>query len=51
VLEIDETAVAQMAKLVSRNMNLQCNISEGQIWLSDAEQSVLIEPVLLKAAQ
>ena len=51
VLDIDEAAVAQMAKLVSRNMNLQCNISEGQIWLSDAEQSVLIEPVILKIAQ
>ena len=51
VLEINEESVKAMAKLVSRNMNLQCNISEGQIWLSDAEQSVLIEPVLLKAAQ
>ena len=50
VVEIDETAVKAMAQLVNRNMALQCNISEGQIWLSDAEQSVLIEPVLLKAA-
>jgi uncharacterized protein YaeQ len=39
-----------MATLVQRSMNLQCNISEGQIWLSDDSQSVLIEPVLLKAA-
>jgi uncharacterized protein YaeQ len=40
-----------MAGLVDRTMQLQCNISEGQIWLSNQDQSVLIEPVLLKAAQ
>ena len=51
VTEIPETAVKEMATLVSRNMQLQCNISEGQIWLSDANQSVLIEPVILKMAQ
>ena len=51
VVEINETAVAEMAKLVDRTMNLQCNISEGQVWLSDAQHSVLIEPVLLKTAQ
>jgi uncharacterized protein YaeQ len=48
VLDIPETAVKDMAKLVNRNMELQCNISEGQIWLSDADHSVLIEPLVLK---
>ncbi|MDP5134808.1 YaeQ family protein [Rheinheimera baltica] len=51
VIEIPEDAVKAMAKLVDRNMSLQCNISENQIWLSNAEQSVLIEPVPLKTAQ
>ena len=50
VLEINEAAVAEMAKLVNRTMQLQCNISDGQIWLSDAEHSVLIEPLWLKKA-
>ncbi|GAB59805.1 YaeQ family protein [Rheinheimera nanhaiensis] len=50
VLEISETSVAEMAKLVNRTMQLQCNISDGQIWLSDAEHSVLIEPLWLKKA-
>jgi uncharacterized protein YaeQ len=50
VLEISEASVAEMAKLVNRTMQLQCNISDGQIWLSDAEHSVLIEPVWLKKA-
>lgn len=49
VTDIPEAAVKAMATLVSRTMNLQCNISEGQIWLSDTSQSVLIEPVILKA--
>ena len=48
VIDIPEVAVKEMAALVSRNMQLQCNISEGQIWLSDTSQSVLIEPVVLK---
>ncbi|MEO3680544.1 YaeQ family protein [Rheinheimera fenheensis] len=50
VLEINEASVADMAKLVNRTMQLQCNISDGQIWLSDAEHSVLIEPLWLKKA-
>jgi uncharacterized protein YaeQ len=51
IVDISEESVNAMAQLVSRNMNLQCNISEGQIWLSNTEHSVLIEPLLLKAAQ
>lgn len=50
VLEISEASVTEMAKLVNRTMQLQCNISDGQVWLSDAEHSVLIEPVWLKKA-
>ncbi|MDX5407250.1 MAG: YaeQ family protein [Chromatiaceae bacterium] len=50
VLEINEASVVEMAKLVNRTMQLQCNISDGQVWLSDAEHSVLIEPVWLKKA-
>ncbi|OCW97806.1 YaeQ family protein [Alishewanella sp. HH-ZS] len=50
IWNLPEQSVQQMATLVQRSMNLQCNISEGQIWLSDDSQSVLIEPVLLKAA-
>ena len=51
VIDIPEEAVKAMAGLVDRTMQLQCNISEGQIWLSNQDQSVLIEPVLLKTAQ
>lgn len=51
VFDIDELSVKAMAQMVSRTMTLQYNISEGQIWLSNAEQSVLIEPVKLKTAE
>jgi uncharacterized protein YaeQ len=37
-----------MAVFVDRNMSLQVSISEGQVWLSNNEHSLLIEPELLK---
>lgn len=50
IIDIAEESVKAMASLVNRTMDLQCNISEGQVWLSDSSQSILIEPQLLKAA-
>ena len=49
VINIPEESVKQMADLVGRNMSLQCSISDGQIWLSNDELSVLIEPEELKS--
>jgi uncharacterized protein YaeQ len=40
--------VKQMDVFVNRNMALQVSLSEGQVWLSDANNSVLIEPETLK---
>lgn len=51
VINIAEESVAEMAKLVGRNMALQVSISEGQVWLSDADTSVMIELQILKEAQ
>jgi uncharacterized protein YaeQ len=48
VWNIAEQSVSAMAQMTTRNMSLQCNINEGQIWLSDDSNSVLIEPVVLK---
>lgn len=48
IWEIPEAVVQEMALLVSRPLHLQCNIHEGQIWLSDKDRSVLVEPVLLQ---
>lgn len=51
VYDIPELAVTEMTKLVNRSMTLQCSISDGQVWLSDEQHNILIEPVQLKAAQ
>ena len=51
VWNIAEESVSAMEALVSRTMALQVSISEGQIWLSDNEHSVLIEPEMLKDYQ
>lgn len=48
VWEIPEPSAQAMARLVDRSMRLQCNIAEGQVWLSNETDSVTIEPVLLK---
>ncbi|MEJ6522314.1 YaeQ family protein [Shewanella bicestrii] len=51
VWNIAEESVTAMEVLVSRTMSLQASISEGQVWLSDNEHSVLIEPEMLKDDQ
>lgn len=48
VINIPEDAVKAMGQLVGKNMALQINICEGQIWISDDSDSVLVEPELLK---
>ena len=39
-----------LTKLCQRTMQLQCTIQEGQLWFADNEQSVVVNPVLLKVA-
>ncbi|MCL1122743.1 YaeQ family protein [Shewanella seohaensis] len=51
VWNIAEESVTAMETLVSRTMSLQASISEGQVWLSNNEHSVLIEPEMLKDDQ
>jgi uncharacterized protein YaeQ len=48
VINFPEDAVKQMDIFVNRNMALQVSLSEGQVWFSDANNSVLIEPEVLK---
>lgn len=49
VWNIPEEAVKQMGELVARNMELQYNISDGEVWLSSDDGSVQILPEILKA--
>ena len=40
-----------LAKLAQRSMNLQCTIQDGQVWLSDGNESVQVDRVVLKPTE
>jgi uncharacterized protein YaeQ len=48
VMNIPMAASAALAKLADRSMELQCTIQDGQIWLTDGNATVHVEPLLLK---
>jgi len=50
IINIPEESAVELSKLVDRNMELQLNISEGQIWVSNATDSIMVEPEILKEA-
>lgn len=45
-----ETSQA-LAKLAQRNMQLQCTVQEGQIWLSDKDNTVQVELMAVKMGE
>ncbi len=49
VINLPSESTRAMAKLAQRNMQLQCTIQDGQVWLGDGKDSVMIERVTLKA--
>ena len=49
VIRLPVESTRAMAKMVQRNMQLHCTIQDGQVWLSDGNESVMIELVTLKA--
>lgn len=48
VINLPTESTRAIAKLAQRNMQLQCTIQDGQVWLSDGNDSVQVERVLLK---
>ena len=50
VMQLPYDACKALSGLADRNMQLNCTIQEGQLWLANASDSVLVEPVVLKAA-
>lgn len=50
VVTIPADSSNQLTGLCQRTMQLQCTIQEGQLWFADQQQSVVITPILLKAA-
>ncbi|MBV7314991.1 YaeQ family protein [Shewanella sp. NIFS-20-20] len=47
VWEFPKEQVQQLAGLVKRSMRLSCNISEGEMWLNDDDQSLALTPIRL----
>ena len=44
VLALDETICRGLETLVERGMDLQCTVQDGQLWLTDGERTVHVEP-------
>lgn len=51
VWRIPGDAVAALEKLADRTMQLQCTVQEGQLYFSNAKETVTIELSALKAAE
>ncbi len=50
VYSVPTLASQALAKLAKRNMQLNCTIQDGQIWLGDVEDRVQVDLTLVKAA-
>lgn len=48
IVYLKETSIIQLTALAQRNMQLQCSIQDGVVWLGDGEQSIQVEPVFWK---
>ncbi|KQW87295.1 hypothetical protein ASC94_28270 [Massilia sp. Root418] len=48
VVNLQSEATEQLAKMAQRTMQLQCTIQDGQIWLTDGSETVLIEREIFK---
>lgn len=48
VIHISNDASKQLAGLAQRNMQLQCTIQDGQVWLADNAESVQVDLVAWK---
>jgi len=48
VINLPVESTRAIARLAQRNMQLQCTIQDGQLWLSDGKESVQVERVRLK---
>ena len=46
VIDIPAVAVTELGRLAQRNMRLSCTVQEGQVWLSDGERTIEIQPAV-----
>lgn len=50
VINVPAASSQAMSTLAQRNMQLQCTIQDGQVWLSDGQDTAEVEPVTIKAS-
>ena len=43
VIALPQTATRSLEKLAQRTMTLQCTVQDGQIWIGDDKNSVIVE--------
>jgi uncharacterized protein YaeQ len=48
-VNIPDEASAALERLAKRSMQLQCTIQDGQVWLTDGADTVLVERETFKA--
>ena len=48
MIDIPVEATTALAKLADRNMQINATLQDGQIWMGNAAETVLVEPVVLK---
>lgn len=51
VMNLPLATTLAMAELAQRNMQLQCTIQDGQIWLSDSNNTVQVDLTVLKSPE
>ena len=47
VINLPLSATRALAEMVDRNLELQCRIQDGQMWMAGAQDTVHIEPTRL----
>ncbi|MEP7155951.1 MAG: YaeQ family protein [Betaproteobacteria bacterium] len=48
IIDLSAESTAAMAKLVDRTMQINVSIQDGQIFIGNAEETVLVEPVTIR---
>lgn len=48
LLRVPTEQSKQLAGLAQRGMHLQCTIEDGQVWITDSEKTLMIEPQTLE---
>lgn len=51
VVNIPSETSARLEKMAQRSMQLQCTIQDGQVWLTDGTDTVLVERDVLRGAR